>query len=406
MKRLNLNKDAVYIIGVSGGPDSMALFDMCIKQGYHVIAAHMNYQKRESADRDMMIVEDYCQRNGIVCKVRMQNKECTGNFQAFAREMRYAFYKELSEIYHAQGVLLAHQLDDHLETYLMQKNQHRYGHYFGIQEECDVMGCHIIRPLLDMTKQELEQYCETYDVPYGVDESNLSDHYTRNRIRHQIIDHMNMEDKQELKHEITQYNLQWRAICDEADAFLKSWDHTIHSLNMLDDIHLDQVLIHYIYQECTIHLQRHEIHSIRELLRHHAKQWTRDINTAYVIYNEYGKLCIDTKETVAFTYTYEQLEFVETPYFRIAHQGSRKEALTLKEDDFPITVRSFEVGDTISMRYGHKKVNRWFIDHKIPKKERRKWPVVVNAIGNIILVPEIGCDIEHFSNNPTCFVLK
>ena len=80
--------------------------------------------------------------------------------------------------------------------------------------------------------------------------------------------------------------------------------------------------------------------------------------------------------------------------------------MTLHEDDFPITIRNVEEHDVIELRFGNKKINRWFIDRKIPKKERKIWPVVVNAKGNVILVPKIGCDIAHFSNNPTIFVLK
>ncbi|MFR0979969.1 MAG: tRNA lysidine(34) synthetase TilS, partial [Holdemania filiformis] len=48
----------------------------------------------------------------------------------------------------------------------------------------------------------------------------------------------------------------------------------------------------------------------------------------------------------------------------------------------------------------------WFIDRKIPPDQRRRWPVVVNCRGEIILVPKIGCNVAHYSNNPTCFVIK
>ncbi|MBQ7890489.1 MAG: tRNA lysidine(34) synthetase TilS, partial [Erysipelotrichaceae bacterium] len=59
-----------------------------------------------------------------------------------------------------------------------------------------------------------------------------------------------------------------------------------------------------------------------------------------------------------------------------------------------------------SLRFGTKKLNRWFIDRKIHRNERLRWPVVLNRHGEVILVPGIGCDLEHYSNNPTCFVLK
>ena len=406
MNKLKLNNAYTYIIGVSGGPDSMALFDMCIKQGIHVICAHMNYQKRDSAQRDMEIVKKYCEQHGITCRIRMQNKECKGNFQAFAREMRYAFYRELCEEFEAYGVLLAHQLDDHLETYLMQKQQNRLTSYYGIQEENRLMGCRILRPLLNCTKQELETYCIENQVPYGIDESNLSDHYTRNRIRHQIIEPMSMAQKQELVMEIVQKNETWFHLCKEADTFLADWNEDLDSLRKEREELIRQVLIHFIWNHCHQHPSKHEVDQLLELVVKHANGWTRMLFQAYVIYSEYGKLCIDTCEDVSYAYTYHACEPVKTPYFTISFEGSSVEALTLYERDYPITIRNAHKEDEIILRFGTKKLNRWFIDRKIPKKDRRRWPVVVNAQGNVILVPKIGCDIAHFSNNPTCFVLK
>ena len=87
-------------------------------------------------------------------------------------------------------------------------------------------------------------------------------------------------------------------------------------------------------------------------------------------------------------------------------QGETTEAVTLAEEDFPITIRSPQPQDAIQLRFGKKRLNRWFIDRKIPPDQRRSWPVVVNRRGEIVLVPKIGCNVAHYSNNPTCFVIK
>ena len=95
----------------------MALLDMCRKEGFQLVVAHMNYKKRDTADRDMELVRSYCARFHIPFEARLQTKPCVGNFQAFAREERYRMYRELLQKYQAAAVLLAHHLDDHLETY-------------------------------------------------------------------------------------------------------------------------------------------------------------------------------------------------------------------------------------------------------------------------------------------------
>lgn len=384
----------------------MALFDMCVCHGVRVIAAHVNYQKRASALRDMKIVQTYCQQHGIVCEIRMQNKECKGNFQAFARDIRFSFFKELCEKYDADGVLLAHQLDDHIETYLMQKQQKRQASYYGIRARTRIQGCSIVRPLLGYRKQALENYCKQHCVPFGIDESNLSDDYTRNQIRHTQVARMRDDEIQRICEQIKEENEKWAALRQEAACFLASWDRDLKSLRVVSDALCEQVLVQDIMNTCHVCISYDQIVILRTLIQSKAKQWTSDIKKAYVIYNEYDKLCIDAKAAIRYAYVYDHIVYEATPYFDICTHGSQIQALTLQAQDFPITIRPFQEGDEIVMRFGTKKVNRWFIDRKITKKERKRWPIVVNAQGKVIFVPKLGCDIAHFSNNPTCFVVK
>ena len=96
---------------------------MCIRDsssGIFVVAAHVNYRKRSTADRDMNGVQRYCERFSIpfACKIVDEYPESC-NFQDYARQLRYAYYREISDMYQCEGVMVAHQLDDHLETYLL-----------------------------------------------------------------------------------------------------------------------------------------------------------------------------------------------------------------------------------------------------------------------------------------------
>ena len=406
MKLEKIDKTKTYVIGVSGGPDSMALLDMCRRAKMKLVIAHMNYQIRESAYRDMKIVEDYAQAYDIPCEIRMQQKECIGNFEAFAREQRYHFYAELLEKYHGEAVLLAHHLDDHLETYLMQKRRHSEGTVWGIQMCTIIKGCHIIRPLLHMTKQDVMEYCERYQVPYGIDETNLSDDYTRNRIRHQVIEKMSYQEKLNLNEQIRQENIKKEETNRKWAQFLSTWQYTIEELRQFSKEDIQSFLHFLLYDQMHIAINHHEIGLLIQLIQSGKDGWSRILANEYEIYQEYGKLCIDKKNDVDYAYTYDHVQFETTPYFCISQSGSSVEALTLYEEDFPITIRNARKGDQIQLRFGSKKLNRWFIDRKIPKKERKVWPVVVNKDGNVILVPKIGCDIAHFSNNPTLFVLK
>ena len=406
MKMKELNHETTYIVGVSGGPDSMALLDMCVKENLHVVIAHMNYQKRDSADRDMHIVEVYAMQHQIPCEIRMQKKKCKGNFEAFAREERYHFYAELMTKYNGTAVLLAHHLDDHLETYLMQKERGSEGKVWGIDEETIIKECKILRPLLAFTKQDIIAYCERYHVPYGIDETNLGNDYTRNRIRHEIVEPMSREEKEVLRVQIEEENKAKKERTNTWEHFFQKWQHSVKELMCLSQIELREFLHHLFYERMQLAVSHHEITILMDLIKQQKDGWSRVIANEYEIYQEYGKLCIDSIKEVSYAYTYDQICFEKTPYFTLAATGSSTEALTLKEEDFPITIRNAAAGDHIQLRFGKKKVHRWFIDRKIPKKERKSWPVVTDKDGNVILVPKIGCDIAHFSNNPNIFVLK
>ena len=384
----------------------MALLDMCEKEKLSLVIAHMNYQKRESAWRDMEIVKEYAKAHGIPCEIRMQEKEYKGNFEAFAREERYLFYAELMKRYHGEAVLLAHHLDDHLETYLMQKQRNSEGRFWGIKEETIVKNCKILRPLLSDTKQDIMDYCDRNQVPYGIDETNLGNDYTRNQIRHEMIEPMSRKEKEELAQVILEENLKKEAKTRKWKQYLSSWQHTVAELSILEEEEIKELLHVLFYEQLSLSLNHHEIDILIQLIKKHEDGWSRIVANEYEIYQEYGKLCLDSIEDCSYAYTYETIFLEETPYFTISDHGSSTEAVTLSEQDFPITIRNARAKDVIQLRFGRKKLNRWFIDRKIPKKERKTWPVVINREGNVILVPKIGCDIAHFSNNPTLFVLK
>nr|CAG8433656.1 12618_t:CDS:2 [Entrophospora candida] len=121
-----LPKDRLYILGISGGPDSMFLLNNLRREKYKFIVSHINYKKRIDSDRDEKIVRDYCQNYSLpleVYQVENVNYFLKGNFQDKARKIRYNFFQRLAEKYQTRYIVVAHHFDDHLETYLLQKQR-------------------------------------------------------------------------------------------------------------------------------------------------------------------------------------------------------------------------------------------------------------------------------------------
>ena len=120
----------------------------------------------------------------------------------------------------------------------------------------------------------------------------------------------------------------------------------------------------------------------------------------------YGDVTL-TEEGYEYRFTsLKRMKKKEYGYFSLSDKGGPMEGVTLKEDDFPIIIRNAREKDHISMRYGKRKLNRFFIDAKIPLRKRLTWPVMVNREGNVILVPGIGCDRLHYSEKHNMFMIE
>lgn len=386
------------IIACSGGPDSMALLDMMNqKHIYNIVVAHVNYQKRESALRDEEYVKEYCEQNQLLLHVLKPIYDHSDNFQAWARNVRYQFFELLCQQYHCKEIYVAHHMDDHIETYFFQKNRHMLCDAYGLQEKMNRNEYEIVRPLLSYTKKELEQYCIQHHVCYGIDESNLTNDYTRNKIRHSQIDFMTKEDKLKICDQIKVENEALNQKRKEALYFLQSFK--VDDLISLSDnwFYLDV----YLYQYMNIHLSRKHLLDLCEKLK---KDIYLELNEYYLERYQNQLYCGKRKENV-----YVQLDsltYQEFDRFKLLDSGKTIEGMKVSENDFPLVIRNVQEKDCIQLRFGTKNIHRFFIDRKIPRHIRQNWLVVENNEKHIIFVPEIGCDVEHFSVNSNLFMIQ
>ena len=236
------------VVACSGGPDSMALLDQLNKQGRDIVVAHVNYKHRDTADRDENIVKEYCQKYGIPVRVCYPIHE-KGNFQAWARDVRYAFFEEVADEFDTKLLYVAHQMDDVIETYFFQKKRNMICDYYGLKQESSRHGYKIIRPLLSYTKVELQMYCVENGVSFGIDESNLTNHYTRNVIRHTQIEKMSRKEKEEWILKIEEENAVWKKQRNQINLFLKGWNYDIQLLLNQENawLYLDSFLFNTLH---------------------------------------------------------------------------------------------------------------------------------------------------------------
>ena len=379
------------VVACSGGPDSMALLDQLNKQGKDIVVAHVNYKHRDTADRDEKIVKEYCKKYDIPVRVLYPVHE-KGNFQAWARDVRYAFFEEVADEFDTKLLYVAHQMDDVIETYLFQKNRNMICDWYGLKEKSVRHGYQIVRPLLNFTKSELQQYCNDNGVSFGIDESNLTNHYTRNVIRHTQIEKMDRKEKEEWILKIQNENDFWQIKREGIEEFFKNWNNDVDALLNQKEawLYLDTFLFHSLCH----HFSRKYMEELCAQLKGNVLIEIED----HLLERHNEKLYFMPSPKDVY-YTLNELEYKDYKEFSIMNQGQTIESFSVEASDFPLVVRHVKVNDVISMRFGNKNVHRFFVDRKICKIYRKYWLVVENNAGKVIFVPGLGCDVEHYSQN-------
>ncbi len=185
-----LSREGLHLVALSGGADSVALLLVLKDLGYHVEAAHCNFHLRgEESNRDEAFVKKFCQEQDILLHlIHFDTKEYADlhqvSIEMAARELRYGYFRQLRQDIGAEKVCVAHHRDDAVETLLM--NLMRGS---GIHGLTGIRACNgeIVRPLLDVSRQEIEAYLDSIGQEYMMDSSNLVDDVVRNKIRLNVL---------------------------------------------------------------------------------------------------------------------------------------------------------------------------------------------------------------------------
>lgn len=393
-------REGKWLIGVSGGPDSMALLHMCYASGMDIVAAHVNYHVRDAADEEETYVRNWCEQHGIVCYVRNEPFVYSGNFEAAARSWRYDFFVMLVNKYGLSGMLCAHHQDDLLETYIMQKEKNIVPLWYGLKEESTYHGVHLVRPLLSYTKEELVSYCHDHNIRYYIDHTNLEPVHTRNVIRKDVSS-FSKEQRMELLKEI-----------DEENEKLSSMRLQAETLFVQEKIDL----LLYRKAEKDIRLT-----ALRRLvdekgIHHYSRKYMEELDGILMKQDDFLLPCGEEelvqccgrvylqKKAVPYAFVIDAVKEMTTDFFSLCSTGENIEKVSVSHDDFPLTIRSAKEGDVITMRFGTKPVHRFFIDRHVPKGQRAMWPVVENVHGRVIFVAGLGCDKDHWEKECVMFV--
>ena len=178
------------LVALSGGADSVALLRVMLELGYKCIAAHCNFHLRgEESNRDERFVRNLCDRLGVSLRARDFNVDDYRlgrgiSLEMACRELRYAWFGELLENDKCSCVAVAHHQDDNIETMFL--NLLRGTGVNGLGGMMPRNG-NVVRPLLCVTRQDVENYLKDLGQDYVTDSTNEQNIYLRNKVRNIVL---------------------------------------------------------------------------------------------------------------------------------------------------------------------------------------------------------------------------
>lgn len=250
-----IEKEDVIVVGVSGGPDSITLLT-CLnkykeKLGIRLVVAHINHLIREDSTEDEQFVENVCKEMNIkfyckrakveeIAKAEKLGTEETG------RKIRYEFFDKVAEKENANKIAIAHNMNDNAESMIL-----------NLIRGCGLTGLEgiqpneyekYIRPLINCSRSEIEDYCDKNNLQPRIDSTNKENIYRRNIIRNEIIPKLqeinpNIVDTISRTSDIiAEENVFVKTECDREYKILSNRDCNIISFNLKEFNSLDEII--------------------------------------------------------------------------------------------------------------------------------------------------------------------
>ena len=441
-----LTPHSTVVVGVSGGPDSLALLHILFRLKdelqLNIIAAHVDHMFRgKQSEEDMNFVKRFCDELGIICEAKQINvpefqKLSRLGAQEVARACRYTFFEEVMRKYSAQYLALGHHGDDQVETILMRLVRGSSGKgYGGIPLKRKFGVGHIIRPFLHVSRDEIELYCEEHQLQPRYDPSNEKDDYTRNRFRRYVIPLLKKENPN--VHEKFQ---QFSEAVMEDELYLQ--ELTLRALNKVIkkqplEVTLQiepfkkmskplqrrgiQIILNYLYRDIPPSLSSIHISNVLTLLDSRHPSGKLDFPSGLRIIRSYD-ICTFTfaeEEKVDYQFQLDVPSVLLLPnghaiisefweYYPKELKGGNVFIIDPELVSLPLQVRTRRTGDRMTLKgtNGTKKIKDIFIDAKIPLIEREEWPIVQDNKGNILWVPQLKkSNYEASDITKSCYIV-
>lgn len=431
-----LEKGDRVLIAISGGADSVCMLNifkrLAAEYDLELYAAHLNHMLRgDDAEDDECFTRDYCSKLGISffskkADVSLFAKEHSLTTEEAGRKLRYSFFDEIKAKENINRIATAHNSDDDVETVLM-----RFIRGTGITGLAGIpyKTNGIIRPMLDITRREIEDYMKNNGIPFKNDKTNFEPVYFRNIMRLDLIPRIENEYNPNFRRTVKQNIINYKDAADYLKSVtedkcreLVSYGRNFACIKLSELAPLHSFMIKSVIYTVLGNFYTSKqvtagaVETVFSLVENGCGAF--EFSGELLIFIRYNKLYfIDKEFDIKFTYEIDGLsevyiqEYDKYIRFQIVDCIKRENNCVFidydKVKDKHITIRSRADGDYFSPSgtCGRKKLKSYFIDEKVPRFLRNSVPIIT-ADDEIVCVGSMRVDNKYKVSSDTKRILK
>lgn len=417
------------LVAVSGGADSVALLHLLAEGGYGLVAAHCNFHLRGAeSDRDEAFVRDLCGRMGVELLVahfdtRRVAAERRVSIEMAARDLRYEWFGTILDERGIPCVAVAHHADDDAETMLL--NMTRGTGPRGLTGMKPRQG-RVVRPLLDMSREDIEHYCKAKGLSYVTDSSNASDDFARNKIRHHVVPALKAINPSLLATMRTnashvagvmavfeQEARRFEAASVRRDGAATRIDADALRASPCAEPYLFEILSPKGFSADAIARMARCVEMSHSGKVFHAKGLRAVVDRKEVIVTpsatcQATETLVDADTAEVWEPAHLRLRVFDAPPGFVPSRDAARMHLDASKIAFPLTLRHWRPGDTfrpLGMR-GSKKLSDFFVDSKMSLPQKEAATVLAESGGGIVCIVGMRIDDRYKLTGATRRVLE
>lgn len=394
-------------IACSGGPDSMCLLDLLMKEFNHnqIICIHINHNIRQESKIEEEYIKKYCDENNIILELKTLHE--TDVSEENLRNKRYEFLKNIIKKYNLKLLFMAHHNDDLIETVLMRitRGSNLKG-YLGFEKEMTVNNFTIVRPLVEKSKEEIIKYNQENKIKFFTDLSNNDVNYTRNKIRHKVLPILK-EINPNLKQSILNYNNELQEVNNYINKRVdKLYEEEVNNYQMNltkilkeEDLIIKKIIekyLSFLYKDNINMITKKHVNNIIDMINKNTNS-SIDLPLNITLIKEYKNLSIKKeKELKEYKIVLDNQININNKYLieKVKDEESKSNnVIRLLSDEIklPLYIKSYTKEDVIEIKNlnGSKKIIDIFTNEKIPKNERGDYPILVDNENKVLWIPNI-----------------